>query len=68
MPLSPEQLIKLRNRAGLTQKEAAKLVHASLRTWQSWESPKDLTNSRQMPEAYLELFCLKIKIAYPPKF
>ena len=68
MSLNPEQTKKLRKLAGVTQSEAAKLVHVSLRTWQSWESPKDLTNSRQIPEAYVELFCLKTKNPYPPKF
>jgi putative transcriptional regulator len=68
MPLNPEQIKKLRKLAGVTQSEAAKLVHVSLRTWQSWESPKDLSNSRQIPEGYVELFCLKTKNSYPPKF
>jgi len=68
MPLKPEQIKKLRSRADLTQTEAANSVHVALRTWQSWESSKDASHSRQMPDAYVELFCLKNNIPYPPKF
>lgn len=32
------KLKKIRNILGLTQKQAASLVHVSLRTWQQWES------------------------------
>ncbi len=68
MPLKPDQIKKLRSRAGLTQTEAANCVHVALRTWQSWESSKDDAHSRQMSDAHVELFCLKNKISFPPKF
>ena len=68
MAISPEQIKKLRKRIDRTQREAAADVHVSLRTWQSWETPDKSQNSRQMPEAHLELFCLKNKISYPPRF
>ncbi|PLY15516.1 MAG: transcriptional regulator [Sedimenticola sp.] len=67
MKLTPEQIKRLRKRAGLTQTEAGKCVHVALRTWQSWESPEEDPHSRQMPEANIELFCIKNKIPYPPK-
>ncbi|PLY14898.1 MAG: transcriptional regulator [Sedimenticola sp.] len=67
MKLTPAQIKRLRKRAGLTQREAAVLVHVGLRGWQAWESPSELSTSRQMPEAYVELFCIKTKIPYPPK-
>jgi DNA-binding transcriptional regulator YiaG len=66
MPLSPEQVKKIRKRAGLTQSEAARLVHVALRTWQTWETSHDLPNGRPIPEGYLELFCIKVGIGYPP--
>jgi DNA-binding transcriptional regulator YiaG len=67
MKLTPAQIKRLRKRAGLTQREAAVLVHVGLRTWQTWESENDCNSSRQMPEAHIELFCIKSKIPYPPK-
>jgi len=68
MPITPEQLKKLRKRAGLTQTEAASVVHAKLRSWQNWETPPHLSTSRQISEALVELFCIKKNLAYPPKF
>jgi DNA-binding transcriptional regulator YiaG len=67
MPLTPEQVKKLRKMTGLTQSEAATVVHVSLRTWQSWETPKKSENARVMPEAHIELFCIKQKVFYPPR-
>lgn len=42
--------------AGLTQTEAGKLVHGTLRTWQNWEA-----GSRVMGAGIWELFCIKVK-------
>lgn len=67
VPLTPVQIKRLRKRAERTQSEAARDVHVSLRTWQSWESPVDSPNRRQMPEAHLELFCIKHGIQYTAK-
>jgi putative transcriptional regulator len=50
----PEQIAKARHRAGLTQKDAAELVHSSERAWQQWEGAQ-----RTMPGAVWELFRLK---------
>jgi hypothetical protein len=66
MPLTPEQVKKLRLRAGKTQLEAAQDVHVALRRWQGWEAPIDAASHRVMPEALVELFCLKNRIHYPP--
>ena len=49
----PSQLQALRAAARLTQTVAAKMVHASMRTWQQWEA-----GNRQMPPAATELWCL----------
>jgi DNA-binding transcriptional regulator YiaG len=52
---TPEEIAEARLRAGLTQKEAALLVHAkSYRTWQDWEAGKN-----RMPLAAWELFLIK---------
>lgn len=64
MPISPEQLKKLRNHLGLTQEEAAKVVHVTKRTWVSWEIKQGLENNRKMPEGLIELFCIKSNIKY----
>jgi len=66
MKISPDQITKLRNRAGLTQEEAGKVVYVSRRTWQSWETPIEMNNHRAIPIGLLELFCLKLKIPFPP--
>lgn len=34
----PEQIVEARQAAGLTQPQAAALVHSTLRTWQDWEA------------------------------
>jgi putative transcriptional regulator len=49
-----EEILEARKKAGLTQTEAGKLVHASLRGWQDWEYGK-----REMPLVYWELFLVK---------
>ncbi len=65
MPIKPEEVKQLRKLAVCTQNEAARDVHVSLRTWQSWETSEDSPNNRHMPEAHLELFCIKHGIQYP---
>lgn len=53
--ISPHEIRAARQAAGLTQAEAAALVHAaSYRTWQDWE-----TGRRPMPLMAWELFCIK---------
>lgn len=52
---TPEQIRAAREAAGLTQAQAADLVHAgSYRTWQDWEKGR-----RPMPMMAWELFCIK---------
>ncbi len=51
----PEQVKQARTDAGLSRLEAAKLVHASYRTWQDWE----LGNAKINLAAW-ELFLIKI--------
>lgn len=43
-----------KNKAGLTQRESAKIISVSLRAWQYWESGKI-----KMPVSKFELFLIK---------
>lgn len=52
---APEQIRAARTAAGLTQTQAAALIHCQLRTWQDWES-----GARRMHPAFFELFRRKI--------
>lgn len=54
---SPSDIKTARLAAGLTQTEAGLLVHASLKTWQNWESESG--ESRKIPLAAWELFLIK---------
>ena len=56
-----DEVKALRNFFGLTQSEAAALVHVQLRAWQWWES-----GQRKMPVGLWELFL--IKTDHHPKF
>lgn len=49
-----EQIYEARAEAGLTMKEAAALIHSTLRTWQDWEG--GISN---MHAGLWELFLLK---------
>ncbi len=51
---SSEQLKSTRKALGYTQKEAAELVHVSLRAWQLWEA-----GDRKMPPGIWELCVIK---------
>lgn len=51
---TPKMVSDARLKAGLTQTEAAALVHASLRAWQQWEA-----GDRVMHGAMWELFEIK---------
>ena len=56
--LSPgrEEIRAERNLAGLTQSQAARLIHSKLRTWQDWEA-----GIAQMHPGLWELFLIKIE-------
>lgn len=49
-----DEIRAARDRAGLTQAQAAQLVHALERSWQHWEGGK-----HAMPPAAWELFKIK---------
>lgn len=52
------RLKTLRAKHGLTQKQAAELVHTSERNWQRYEA------GSVPPNSILELFCLKLGLDY----
>lgn len=54
-PPTPEEILNARTDAGLTQAEAAALVHTYDRLWRNWE-----TGSNRMPLATWELFRIKV--------
>ncbi len=54
-PPKPEQIKILRKTLGIKQKEAADLVHVTIRAWQWWES-----GERAIPLAVWELFLIKV--------
>lgn len=56
---APAEVRAARERAGLTQTEAARLVHTSLRSWQQWEAEAGTTGHRSMHPAFWELFQIK---------
>ena len=51
---APSDILSGRDAAGLTQSQAAALVHGSLRAWQQWEA-----GDRRMHAGLWELFQLK---------
>jgi len=55
---APEAIRAARAASGLTQTEAARLIYASMRAWQQWES-----GERPMHPGLFELFRLKAKIS-----
>lgn len=54
MKPTPEQIRAARKAAGMTQADAAKTVHATLRTWQMWEA-----GDRGINHSAWELFKIK---------
>jgi DNA-binding transcriptional regulator YiaG len=53
MPITAAEVYSIRTQAGLSQVEAAELIKAGRRTWESWESGR-----RNMPVAKYNLFVI----------
>lgn len=51
----PEEIKTARERAGLTQTQAAQLIYGTMRAWQEWEA-----GNRKMHPGLWELFNIKI--------
>ncbi len=66
--ISPSEIKKLRKKSGLTQKQAAEIVHISLRQWQKFEEKESSKTHNRISDATLELFCLKTGLPFPPNF
>lgn len=58
---TPQQIKETRLNAGLTQTQAAKLIHCGLRTWQQWEA-----GDRSIHLAMWELFLIKSNLTVQP--
>lgn len=56
----PVEIRAARESAGLSQTEAADLVHTTCRTWQQWEAAEGTTGNRRMHPAFWELFRIKL--------
>ncbi len=54
---TPTQLRRARELHEMTQKQAAALIHATERAWQSYEG-----GQRKMPKAAWELFQIKVSL------
>lgn len=52
---TPEQVRAAREAAGLTQSQAATLIHSTMRAWQEWE-----VGNRRMHPGLWELFRAKV--------
>ena len=55
---TPAEVRAARGAAGLTQAQAAALVHATPRNWQQWEQDEG-SNARRMHPGLWELFRIK---------
>lgn len=53
---SPNVIKAARDAAQLTQAEAARLIHSTMRAWQEWEAGR-----RRMHPGLFELFLIKTK-------
>lgn len=55
---TPDEVRAARDLAGLTQAQAAELVHSTARAWQGWEA-QDGPSARRMHPGLWELFKIK---------
>jgi putative transcriptional regulator len=58
----PEEVRMAREEAGLTQTQAAELVHTGWQTWAKWETDATSDSARRMHPATWELFQVKLEI------
>ena len=66
MTPTPGEIRAVRKAAGLTQTQAAQLIHATLRAWQCWEAPQGTPAARSMHPGLFELFVYKISAIRRP--
>lgn len=63
---TPAEVRAGREAAGLTQTEAARLVHSTLRAWQAWEAAEG-DSARRMHPGLWELFRIKARAPAAPR-
>lgn len=51
---TPSEIKEARSQAGITQEQAGKMLHTTVRVWQQWEA-----GDRRMHPAFWELFRIK---------
>ena len=56
---NPEEVKLAREKAGLTQQQAAELIYKDESAWRRYETDKAKKSARSMELAYFELFLLK---------
>jgi DNA (cytosine-5)-methyltransferase 1 len=56
---SSSEIRAAREAAGLTQTQAAVVIHATLRAWQGWEAAEGEASARRMHPGLWELFKIK---------
>lgn len=62
-----EEVRSARVEAGLTQRQAGKMVHTGQKTWAKWETASTKKDNRQIPGAIWELFLIKSLRLRPSK-
>lgn len=63
---TPGEIRAAREAAGLTQTEAARMIHSTLSAWQKWEAAPPDQNARRMHPGLWELFQLKLAASASP--
>lgn len=61
-PATPDVLIDLQGRAGLTDAQMASLCRAGVQTWRNWRRDPADPCHRQIPLASMELLCLALMV------
>lgn len=61
---TPAAIRAARESVGLSQTDAAALIHSGLRAWQGWEAPEGNPDHRRMHPAMWELFLIKAGISH----
>ncbi|MDQ1835209.1 XRE family transcriptional regulator [Massilia scottii] len=57
---TPEEIRHAREKAGLTQTEAAELVCATCNAWQKWEATEGSNSARKMHPGIWKLFKIEM--------
>lgn len=58
---TPAEVRAAREKAGLTQTQAAQVIYSTLSAWQKWESEEGAAEARRMHPGLFELFLIKTR-------